>query len=143
MSMIPRSRPDSAVLEHARSQVIYLSSPLSTYETRRYGVMLGHCHRLFPGAKVLEPKFLFDSADDWRTKWPGTLAGIDQLVFFHDGNPDWIGAGVLREVHDAFDLGKPIWCLDDDGHLHPFEAVKLRVARNATMARIAHVRLLE
>lgn len=143
MSMLPQSGPDSAVLERDHPQVIYLSSPLSTYETRRYGAMLGHCRRLFRGAEILEPKFLFDSSADWREKWPCTLAGLGQLVFFHDGQPDWIGAGVLREIHDAFALGKPIWHLDDAGQLHPFEAVRLEVAANGTMPKLARVRLLD
>jgi hypothetical protein len=105
--------------------------------------MLAHCRRHFPGTEILEPKHLFNSSADWRAKWPGVLAGIDQLVFFDDGEPDWIGAGVMREIHDAFELGKPIWYLDDGDRLHPFDAVRLEVAADGTMTKLARVRLLD
>ena len=123
------------------SHLMYLSSPLSTYKTPRYARMLAYCRAALPDAEILEPKHLFHSSTDWRAKWPDVLGRIDQLVFFHDADPDWVGAGVIREIHDTFELGKSICYLDDGGQLHPFEAVRFEFPEDATIAKLARVRM--
>lgn len=105
----PRARRHgvSSAASHNR---IYVASPISTYNTARYDVMVSRVRRHFPGSDILPARDLFRSNDDWRRKWPVILPTLDAVVFFDDDD-GCIGAGTEQEIADASSSGIPVFFL--------------------------------
>jgi hypothetical protein len=89
---------------------------LSTFapeQEARYSLFLEAARAAFPGAEILEPKFMFDSSDAWRAAWRGILESLDVLVFFTDAN-GMIGPGVAVEVRDAIRAGIDVFGMTNE-----------------------------
>jgi len=94
----------------------YLASPLSTYGTTRYDRILALLRATYPNEPILEPRFLFTRHNDWRSRWPSIVCSIARVVFFANDDRS-LGAGVVREIHDARWHGVPTAFAADDGAL--------------------------
>ena len=89
---------------------IYLASPISTYETSRYGAMVSRVRGHFPKSTILLARDLFTSNADWRARWARILRTVDTVVFFDD-EEGCIGAGTEQEISDAHRVGIPVFFL--------------------------------
>ncbi len=94
----------------------YFASPLPTYGTARYDRILALVGATYPNEPVFEPRHLFAGHDDWRAQWPDIVRSIARLVFFANDDGS-LGAGVVRELHDARWHNVPIAFASDDGTL--------------------------
>jgi len=94
----------------------YLASPLPTYGTARYDRILQLICAMYPNEQILEPRLLFASHEDWRARCPGVLGRVARVVFFANDDGS-LGAGVVRELHDARWHNVPIAFASDDGAL--------------------------
>ncbi len=104
--------------------LVYLASPMPTYQTARYDTMIEHARRAFPGAELLPARGLYHSSEHWLATWPEHLRRITTAVFFTDVDRS-IGLGVYHEVQDVLAAGMPVHLLQDSGKLIPFERVRL------------------
>lgn len=100
------------------STVVYIASPVSTFQTARYEVNLIRIRRRYSEAEILEPRRLFKSTADWRAKWSSTLEHITELVFFCDES-DHYGDGLAFELEDARLRHIPVWYLAPGGLFYP------------------------
>jgi hypothetical protein len=96
--------------------IIYIASPVGTYDTPRYDLMIAHAQRAFPDAKLLPARGLYRDRAHWLATWPAHLARLLALVFFTDRDGS-IGYGVYKEITDAQARGVPIHYLSDGGAL--------------------------
>ena len=106
----------------AHRERVYVASPISTYQSPRYGRALWYQSPRYgraldliaahhPGAELLPARSLYADSFDWVECWPAILATLDRLVYF-TAEDRTIGAGVAREVTDVAALGLPIHLLD-------------------------------
>lgn len=91
--------------------IVYVASPLSTYETNRYDDLLGRLQQVMPKADLLPARACFSSKADWRRRWPSVLPTLDAVVFFDDED-GCIGAGTEKEIADAYRSGIPVLFLN-------------------------------
>jgi hypothetical protein len=133
--------PDVMPLGMAR-EVIYVASPVATYDTPRYDLMIAHAQRAFPDAKVLLARGLYRDRAHWLAIWPAHLAQLRALVYFADMDGS-IGNGVFKEIADAQAQGIPVHYLSDDGVLILSERVALDLIDGGlSWRRYARVRLV-
>jgi hypothetical protein len=127
----PRKRPER----------IYITSPVSTYRERRYDVAVAAIGARFPSSKLIVARNLWTDSADWLRRWPDILHTLDRLVYFLAADRT-IGAGVAREVADAYALGLPV-CLLDGGRLRDHSRVRWRWLAPGNRARVAFVPRIE
>lgn len=104
---------------------VYVASPITTYGMPRYDLKLVLVAQHFPRAEILQPRELFRSTADWRSRWPQILPTLTDLVFFAETDHT-IGLGVWSELQDAAGV-IPVWFLDDDDWWHPLDDVTVEV----------------
>jgi len=114
----------------------YLASPIPTYGTARYDRIIALVRVMYPNELLLEPCHLLANHEEWRTRWPGIVGSIARLVFFANDDAS-LGAGVLRELHDARWQNVPIEFASDDGTLVSTYALEFTSADDP--ARVAFV----
>jgi len=105
-----RARSTSAIDPATISGRVYIASPLATYKTPRYDTAVRSIQRAMPDARLLPARDQFRSNHHWRRTWRSVLRLTDGLVFFTDTD-NTIGAGVARELRDAWDSGIPVFFL--------------------------------
>src|SRR5262249_53204282 len=107
VSLSPNHSPAAPVSSAAPQLLVYVASPLSTYQTKRYDLMLAYARRHFLDADLLPARGLYRDTAHWRQSWPRQLHRITTLVFFAatDGS---IGRGVVTEIEDARRHGVPV-----------------------------------
>jgi len=120
---------------------IYIASPVSTYQSRRYDLMSSRVAQRYPGATIMVARGMYESSHDWRKKWPEVLPRIDEFVFFAelDGT---VGMGVCKELHDADMGGIPIWYLHHDGRWFEPDVLEFTIT-GLSPAKYAVVELAE
>jgi hypothetical protein len=110
----------------ARRLLLYVASPMATYQTPRYDQMLAHARQHFQDGNLMPARDLYSSNAHWQATWPQHLKRIDGVVFFTDTDLT-IGKGVVAELSDALRRGVPIHYLQDDGSLLPYKQVAVEV----------------
>ena len=131
----PRRRTPNR--RQAHRERVYVASPISTYQSPRYGRALDLIAAHHPGAELLPARWLYADSFDWLECWPAMLATLDGLVYF-TAEDRTIGAGVAREVTDVAALGLPIHLLDGD-RLRDHARVTWRWLPAGDRARVALV----
>jgi hypothetical protein len=131
----------------SRRLLVYVASPLATYQTARYDRMLAQAQAHFPDADLLPARGLYHDSAHWRATWPQHLRRITGLLFFADPDSS-IGRGVFAELADAKRRGLPLHYLRGDGTLIPCDEVVVellddgvswrRYARVGPTARAEH-----
>jgi hypothetical protein len=118
-------------------ELIYLASPISTYPTYRYDLALCRIEARFPAADVIPARRERRDSADWLARWPATVRTLDRLVYFPAADRT-IGAGVAREVIDAYALRLPVHLLDGQ-RLRDHSVVTWRWLAPGERARVALV----
>ncbi len=128
--IVPRPRstarrdPDREV---ARSPLIYLASPISTYrDTARYVHMLDLARAAFPDAELLPAKGLYSGNESWRRTWPEHLKHITACLFFTDTDES-VGLGVMTEIEDCLSHNLPVSLLQDDGSVIEYRRLRIEL----------------
>jgi hypothetical protein len=124
-------------------EVIYVASPVASYDKPRYDLMIAHAQRAFPDAKVLPARGLYRDRAHWLATWPAHLARLLALVYFADLDGS-IGNGVYKEIADAQARSIPVHYLSDSGALIRGERVALDLIDGGlSWRRYARVRLVD
>jgi hypothetical protein len=124
-------------------EVIYIASPVATYDTPRYDLMIAHAQSAFPDGELLPARGLYRDSAHWLATWPAHLARLLALVFFTDSDGS-IGYGVYKEIADAQARDIPIHYLSDSGALILGERMALDVIDGGlSWRRYAGVRLVD
>lgn len=106
-----RGRPERKVRNFRRlTSRVYVASPIQTFATPRYALMIARIRSLLPDAELVPGRDLFSSSADWRQRWPALLHTLDAVVFFDDVD-GCIGAGTQEEIADAERAGIPVFFL--------------------------------
>lgn len=104
---------------------VYVASPITTYHTARYDLMLNWITTHFPPqARLVAARDLYTSTNDWLRRWPNILAMVDAVCVFTDED-GWIGRGVWTEMRDAELSGLPVRVIGDDGTLHTLDDARV------------------
>jgi hypothetical protein len=115
--IMPQISEPSRDASHAH-QVVYIASPLSTYDEPRYDRMVQRAARAYPDAELLTARDLYRDTLHWQATWPQHLARLTAFLYFSDVDGT-IGRGVLMEITDALMRRIPTFYLPDVGDLLP------------------------
>lgn len=94
-------------------RVLYIAAPVHSFTTEHHNRALISIKRFFRGSTIMPARDMFSDTQDWKRRWPELRHTFDGAVVVPDAD-GWIGAGVLYEVIDLLNLGKPVWCLNGD-----------------------------
>ena len=130
----------TSAMPHERPPLrIYLAAPMTTYRTERYNRIVSQLQHHFAGDRLLSARYLYTSTADWRMKWPKLLPTLDALLFIaaEDGT---IGSGVLREIIDVRNRGRPVHYVSESEYI-PLQRVHFQLPERPTSYQFLRVHI--